>query len=293
MTGPGTPALEALGLTKRYMRGATALDDVTLAVPAGSITALVGPNAAGKSTLIRTWVAFERPTSGSVRVSGIDPWRDRNGAIDQLSFVPQSPDLYRGLSVRDHLTMASRARPSFDLAAAFAHLDELRVPQHAKAGRLSGGQQAQVMLSVALATRAKVLLLDEPVASLDPLARSEFLQLVQRTVRVNGSTALLSSHIVADLVGICDEMIILGVGRVLLQGNVAGILAWHAVIQGDAGAGPTVAQFPDEAGVLVSLVRLNTPVQHERVGLRRATLDEIVRGYLVAARSSAGTRSSG
>jgi len=226
-------------------------------------------------------------------VLGVDPWRDRNRAIDQLGFVPQSPHLYRGLTVRDHLTMASRARRSFDLAVARGHLEELGVPQHATVGRLSGGQQAQVMLSLALATRAKVLLLDEPVASLDPLARSEFLQLMQRTVRTGGATALLSSHIVADLAGVCDELIILGVGRVLLHGNLPEILAWHAVVPGDAGSGPTIARFPDESGMAVSLVRLNAPVQHERVGLRRPTLDEIVRGYLVAARSSGRTSDSG
>ncbi len=232
-------------------------------------------------------------TSGSVRVLGVDPWRDRNRAIDQLGFVPQSPHLYRGLTVRDHLTMASRARRSFDLAVARGHLEELGVPQHATVGRLSGGQQAQVMLSLALATRAKVLLLDEPVASLDPLARSEFLQLMQRTVRTGGATALLSSHIVADLAGVCDELIILGVGRVLLHGNLPEIFAWHAVVPGDAGSGPTIARFPDESGMAVSLVRLNAPVQHERVGLRRPTLDEIGGGTWSPLEAAAGPVTQG
>ena len=138
------PALEAISLSKRYWRGAQALSDVSLRVAPGSVTALVGPNAAGKSTLIKTWVAFERPTHGAVRVRGVDPWQDRAGALAHLGYVPQQPALYRGLSVSDHLDLAAHVRRGFDRDGAVAHLDELAIPLGGRPTALSGGQQAQV-----------------------------------------------------------------------------------------------------------------------------------------------------
>ena len=180
--------LEARGLAKRYRRGVWALTGIDLDIPAGGITALVGPNAAGKSTLIKTWVGFERPTRGSVAVMGVDPWRDRSGALAHLGYVPQSPALYDGLSVDDHLDLAVQLRPGFDRASARKRLDDLGIPAGRGAGTLSGGQQAQVALALALGTRARILLLDEPLASLDPLARREFLHVVTDAVRVRPIT---------------------------------------------------------------------------------------------------------
>jgi ABC-2 type transport system ATP-binding protein len=274
----GEPVLEARGLAKRYRRKVWALGGIDLALPAGGVTALVGPNAAGKSTLIKTWVGFERPTRGSVRVAGVDPWKDRAAALDHIGYVPQSPALYDGLSVEDHLDMAALLRPSFDRALARERLDQLGIPRDASARSLSGGQQAQVALALALGTRADVLLLDEPLASLDPLARREFLHVLTDAVRSGGATALLSSHIITDVEQACDRLIVLGVGRVLLQSSVAEALATHRVAASDQATGEVIATFAGPAGERIAL-------QREGEG-RLATLEEIVLGYLASARPS-------
>jgi ABC-2 type transport system ATP-binding protein len=271
------PILSTHDLAKRYRRGVWALNGIDLEIPAGGITALVGPNAAGKSTLLKTWIGFERPTRGSVRVAGIDPWRDPAAALDHIGYVPQSPALYDGLSVEDHLDMAVLLRPGFDRAAAGERLDQLDIPRSANAHNLSGGQQAQVVLALALGTRADVLLLDEPLASLDPLARREFLHVLTDAVRTDGATALLSSHIVTDVEQACDRLIVLGVGRVLLQSSVADALATHRIAVADEASGEVIATFAGPAGERLAL-------QHAGGG-RTATLEEIVIGYLASARA--------
>ena len=269
--------LEARGLAKRYRRGVWALGGIDLAIPAGGVTALVGPNAAGKSTLIKTWVGFEKPTRGSASVMGIDPWRDRSRALANVGYVPQSPALYDGLSVEDHLDLAVQLRHGFDRDAARARLDQLGIPRSAGARSLSGGQQAQVALALALGTRAPILLLDEPLASLDPLARREFLHVVSDAVRADGTTVLLSSHIVTDVEQACDRLIVLGVGNVLLHETVADALGRHGITVGEvAGA---VATFRGPDGAPLSLVR--------GAWERPATLEELVLGYLASGRPGA------
>ena len=272
-----TAVLEARGLAKRYRRGVWALAGIDLELPAGGITALVGPNAAGKSTLIKTWVGFEKPTRGAAAVMGLDPWRQRSHALANLGYVPQSPALYDGLSVDDHLDLAVQLRPGFDRAYARERLDQLGIPRAAGARSLSGGQQAQVALALALGTRAPILLLDEPLASLDPLARREFLHVLTDAVRDGGATTLLSSHIVTDVEQSCDRLIVLGVGRVLLHDTVASAMAGHAISTTDRT--DAVADFAAPDGSRIWLVR--------GVGDRRATLDEVVLGYLASARTSA------
>ena len=271
----GDPVLEARGLAKRYRRGVWALGGIDLALPAGGITALVGPNAAGKSTLIKTWVGFEKPTRGSAAVMGVDPWRDRSRALANLGYVPQSPALYDGLSVDDHLDLALQLRPGFDRAYARDRLAQLDIPATAGARSLSGGQQAQVSLALALGTRAPILLLDEPLASLDPLARREFLHVLTDAVRVDGATTLLSSHIVTDVEQACDGLIVLGVGRVLLNDSVASALAGHAISASERT--DAVASFASADGSRISLVR--------GAGDRPATLEEVVLGYLASSRA--------
>jgi ABC-2 type transport system ATP-binding protein len=277
----GEPALEARDLAKRYGRRTWALQGIDLAIPRGGTTALVGPNAAGKSTLIKTWVGFERPTRGGVTVAGVDPWRDRGGALAHLGYVPQSPSLYDALSVDDHLELALMLRPGFDREYARARLDQLGIPGDQRARSLSGGQQAQVALALALGTRAEILLLDEPLASLDPLARREFLHVLTDAVRSDGATALLSSHIVTDVEQACDRLIVLGVGRVLLHESVADALASHFI--GTDGAAPSgsVSTFAGPAGERLTLIR-----DSGGEGRRPATLEEVVLGYLSSGRAS-------
>lgn len=282
------PVLETHDLAKRYGRRTWALTGIDLAIPQGGITALVGPNAAGKSTLIKTWVGFERPTRGSVTVAGIDPWRDRSGVLAVTGYVPQSPALYDGLTVDDHLDLAVQLRPGFDRAYARQRLDELGIPPDQGAKSLSGGQQAQVALALALGTRAKILLLDEPLASLDPLARREFLHVLTDAVRSDGATALLSSHIVTDVEQACDRLVVLGVGRILLHDTVAAGLASHWIATDGIAipGGEAIGSFAGPGSERLTLVRHATAVV--ALNLRAATLEEVVLGYLASGRGKPG-----
>jgi ABC-2 type transport system ATP-binding protein len=310
--------LETHDIGKRYRRRHWALRHVDLAVPDGSITALVGPNGSGKSTLLKAWVGFERPTEGRLIVDGIDPWRDRGGALQRIGYVPQAPSLYRELTVDEHVVMAKTLRPGFDPSIARRRLDDLDIPLTSRADELSGGQQAQVGLALALGARAPVLLLDEPLASLDPLARREFLHVLVQAVRAEGATALLSSHVITDIEQACDRLLVLGAGRTLLDLSIAGAIAEHSVVDvtpadgaagaagaaeaaaGAADAGTTergdrheppaaetvVGVFPGPAGERLSLVRGDPP------GSRRATLEEVVLGHLAAAREPRAARAT-
>jgi len=274
-------ALEALALSKRYGRYRWALREISLAIPRGGVTALVGPNAAGKSTLIRTWLGFERPTRGAVRVAGYDPWKNRRPALAALGYVPQTAQVYEALSVTEHLELIGRLRPGFSPELAKTRLGELGVPLSARRRELSGGQQAQVVLAMALGTQAEILLLDEPLAHLDPLARREFLRLVQTEIALDNRTALLSSHVVTDVAQTCDNLLLLGVGRVLLHSTIGEALAGHSVATAEAVDAPVVADFVGPDGAIVRLVRA---AAGDETGGRPATLEEVVLGYLAAAR---------
>ncbi len=284
---PRQPVLTASGVAKRYSRRRPpALDGVSLDVPAGTITALVGPNGAGKSTLIKAWAGFERPSRGAVAVLGINPFRDRYGAQRHIGYVPQSPALYRDLRVDEHLDLARSLRRGFDRDLARRRLDDLAIPANALAAHLSGGQQAQVQLAIAIGTHARVLLLDEPLAGLDPLARREFLYILEATVREHGTTALLSSHNVSDVQQACDRLVVLGGGRKLLDEDVATAVAAHRVIAVDrelVPAGRAVASFLDPRGGIVTLVDVAANGADDP-RLARATLENVMLGYLAAGR---------
>jgi ABC-2 type transport system ATP-binding protein len=290
-----TAVLEAHGFGKRYGRRTWALRNVDLTVPAGTITALVGPNGSGKSTLIRAWIGFERATEGRLSTGGIDPQRDRKSAVARVGYVPQSPSLYRDLTILDHIALAETLRDGFDGAMAAGYVERLSIPLKAKAGELSGGEQAQVGLALALATRAPILLLDEPLASLDPLARREFLHLMVEAVRAAGATALLSSHVITDIEQACDRLVVLGKGHTLLDLSVAEALAHHRIVEAPAaeaarlaGADAVIGGFPAPAGEPLSLVRVAVvaPVGSQPLG-RPATLEEVVIGHLAAGRRRA------
>ena len=274
-----TAVLETTGLGKRYGHRRWALSDLDLVVEEGSITALVGPNGSGKSTLLKAWIGFERPTTGRLLIHGVDPVRNRAAAIALAGYVPQAPSLYRELTVDDHLAFAAFHRRNFDPSLARSYLDDLSIPLDSRADELSGGQQAQVGLALALGTRAPVLLLDEPLASLDPLARREFLQVLVEAVRAVGATALLSSHVITDIEQACDSLIVLGGGRSLLAVSIADAIAGHRVV---SAAHPqpidteVVGSFPSATGERLTLVR--------GFAGRPATLEEVVIGHLAAGR---------
>jgi ABC-2 type transport system ATP-binding protein len=290
-----TAVLEAHGFGKRYRRRTWALRNVDLTVPEASITALVGPNGSGKSTLIRSWIGFEGATEGRLVTGGVDPQKNRKGAVERVGYVPQSPSLYRDLTIADHIALAETLRAGFDGPMAAGYVERLSIPLRAKAGELSGGEQAQVGLALALATRAQILLLDEPLASLDPLARREFLHLMVEAVRAAGATALLSSHVITDIEQACDRLIVLGKGHTLLDLSSGEALAHHRIVEAPAaeaarlaGQDAVVGSFPAPAGEPLSLVRVAVvaPVGEEPLG-RAATLEEVVIGHLAAGRRRA------
>jgi ABC-2 type transport system ATP-binding protein len=282
-----TIALQARAVAKRFRGGVRALDGIDLDIPVGSICALVGPNGAGKSTLMKAWVGFERPSSGTVAVFGINPWRDKPPALDRLGYVSQKPALYRGLTVADHVALAGTLRSGFDAGLAVRRLEELAIPLGQDTRTLSGGQQAQVMLALALGTHAQVFVLDEPLASLDPLARREFLHVLVDAVRADGATAVLSSHVITDIEQACDRLVVLGGGRKILDVPIADAISSHRVGAAEtlrtAAGGQPVGTFPGPLGERLTLW-LVSPGGPEDPALRPATLEEVILGQLAASR---------
>ncbi len=274
----GDIALRTEDLTKRYRSDrAPALDGVDLTIHAGSSVALVGPNGAGKSTLIRTFLGFDRPTSGRALVVGIDPRRDRVAALRRIGYVGQDPGLYRDLTVVDHVALAEALRSDFDGPAALERFDALGIDRAMRVGHLSGGQRAQVALVLALGTRAPILLLDEPLASLDPLARRDFLSMI-RAARDGGTTILFASHIVGDLEAACDHLVVLASGRIMLDDSIARVRTSHAVVDfAGAPSDAVIGTFDDRAGRPQVLIRVDDPVAQP------PALDDVVLGYLAAA----------
>jgi len=285
-------ALEARGLSKRFGKK-VALDAVDLSVPAGSVTALVGPNGAGKTTLIRICMAFERPNRGSVEVDGVDPWRHRSEALRRVGYVPQTPAVYRGLDVDDHLAMARSLHAGFDVEYARRRLNQLGIPLDQRADTLSGGQAAQLGLAIALGTRARVLLLDEPLANLDPLARREFIQVLIDALKSDGSTALLSSHIVTDVEEACDRLVILGAGKVLLDCPLEEARQAHKLTDSKSPppGGVAVGSFAGKGLTRLTLWRLPAGASEGgSAAAEPASLEDVVLGYLAAGRGTTGLR---
>jgi len=224
--------VEASGLGKRYGR-TWALRECTLAVPAGHVAALVGPNGAGKTTLLNLAVGLTVPTVGAVTVLGGRP-PGSPAALDGIAFVAQDTPVYKNLSAADMLHLTRNLNRRFDQPYAQTRLGELGIPLNRKAGRLSGGQQAQLALTLALARRPKLLVLDEPVAMLDPVARHDFMAIVLMAAADDGVSVLLSSHVLAELERVADYLILLSRGRVQVAGEVDDLLAGHRLLTGPA-----------------------------------------------------------
>jgi ABC-2 type transport system ATP-binding protein len=224
--------VETSRLGKRY--GSTwALRECTLAVPAGHVAALVGPNGAGKTTLLNLAVGLAEPTAGSITVLGGQP-AGSPPALDGIAFVAQNTPLYKNLSVTDMIHLTASLNRRFDSGHARARLGELRIPLKRKAGVLSGGQQAQLALTLALARRPRLLVLDEPMAMLDPLARHQFMATVMTAVADDGVSVVLSSHVLAELERVADYLILVSGGMVQVAGKVDDLLANHRVLSGPA-----------------------------------------------------------
>jgi ABC-2 type transport system ATP-binding protein len=287
-----TAALETTALGQRYGR-TWALRDCTLDVPRGRVAALVGPNGAGKTTLMRLAVGLRRPTQGTVSVFG-EPPTDEPRALARIGFVAQDTPLYRDLSVGDHVELGRRMNGAdWDLASAIERLSKLEIPLEQRAGELSGGQRAQVALTLALAKRPDLLVLDEPVASLDPLARRGFLAELMGEVAARDVTVLLSSHVISDLEHRCDYLVVLSRSRVQVLGDVDRLLASHAVL-----IGPKDAPEPTRGlAAVVSeqraerqrtlVVRLEGVLHADGWERRELSLEDLVLAYL--SEPSAGT----
>jgi ABC-type multidrug transport system ATPase subunit len=276
--------LETDRLGKRYGR-AWALRDCSLRLPAGRVAALVGPNGAGKSTMLHLAVGLLRPDAGAVRVFGRAPYDDV-AVLSEVGFVAQDTPLYRDFTADELFTMGAKLNRRFDTALAHRRLAQVGIPRDKPVGKLSGGQRAQVALALAMAKRPRLLLLDEPVASIDPLARREFLQALTGVVAETGTTVLLSSHILADLERTCDHLIVLHASQVKLVGDVSALLAEHRRLTGARDGGPLPAgvvqvvqsEHTDRQSTL--LVRTNAPLRDPAWKAYDVTLEDLILAYL-------------
>ncbi len=278
-----TPALEAAGLTHSFGRR-RALDDCSFTVPPGGVTALVGRNGAGKSTLLRAAAGLVRPDGGAVRVFG-EPAGD--GALPRIGYVAQQAPLYPMLTVAQTLALGGRLNPRWDGAYAQRLTGDAALPSAARVGTLAPGHRTRLALVMALAKRPDLLLLDEPLAPLDPVARTEVTAALMADVAERGTAVVLSSHAVADIDGVCDHVVVLADGRVRLAAEVEQALAGHLVAVGagsELGAldGAEIIEVRAAGRDATALVRSAGPVPAGSLAWHRPTLDELLLGYLRA-----------
>jgi ABC-2 type transport system ATP-binding protein len=279
-----TAVLRARGLGKSYGRR-WALSDCTLDVPAGRVVGLVGPNGAGKSTLLNLAVGMLAPTSGTIEVLGGRPGADP-AQLAKVGFVAQDTPTYVGLSVEDHLRLGARLNPGWDDALARDRIRRLGLDLNQRAGKLSGGQRAQLALTLGVAKRPELLILDEPVSSLDPLARREFLQDLMEAVAEHELSVVLSSHLVSDVERVCDHLIVLVGSRVQLAGDLDTLLATHHLL---TGARRDPATLPADQQVISAshtdrqttlLVRTDAPIHDPAWTVGTLSLEDLVLAYM-------------
>jgi ABC-2 type transport system ATP-binding protein len=279
-----TAAIDARGLGKRYGHR-WALTDCTLTVPAGHVAGLVGPNGAGKTTLISLATGMLAPTTGTVEVLGGRP-TGGPGQLARVGYVSQDTPVYAGLSVADHLRLGRHMNPRWDAGLARRRIDGLGLDPRQKAGHLSGGQRAQLALTLAIAKRPELLILDEPIASLDPRARREFLQVLMNAAADQEFSVVISSHQIADLERVSDYLIVLIDSRVQIDGEVDALLATHHLLTGPRRA---AASLPASQRVITEshtgrqstfLVRTSEPVIDPAWTVEPVTLEDLVLAYL-------------
>jgi ABC-2 type transport system ATP-binding protein len=273
--------IETDGLGKRY-RQTWALRDCRLTVPAGHVAALVGHNGAGKTTLLRILAGVVTPTAGTATVLGFTPGSQQ--ARDAVSAIDQTVPLYRHLRVRDQLAAARELNDRWDTDLAVQRLSSLNLPMSGNVGKLSGGQQAQLALTLALARRPRLLLLDEPLASLDPLARQEVLGWLMTCVAEDGLSVVFSSHVITELERVATYLVVLSRGQVQVAATVDSLLDSHLALTGPAeGADDLAGQVPvitaQQAG-RQARVLARTDAAPPGWAARPVTMEELVLGYL-------------
>ena len=277
--------LETSGLTKRYGR-TDALRGCDLLLAGGKVTGLVGPNGAGKTTLLQIAVGLHRPTAGRIRVLGLDPWREGVALLSRVGFVAQDRPLHPGFTVAETLEIGRRLNPRWDHAYALARVKHFGLPLDRPVRSLSTGQRAQVALTLALGKRPEVLLLDEPVANLDPVARLELLEELMGVVAEDRPSVILSSNVLADVERVCEHVVILVDGRVRISGDADELVRSHVVVSGPRRG----AHDPADDGEVIEvrhaerqttlLLRGHAAPSDDGTEVRPATLEEIVVGYL-------------
>jgi ABC-2 type transport system ATP-binding protein len=286
--------IETSGLGKAYRR-TWALRDCTLAIPEGHVVGLVGPNGAGKTTLLSLAVGLLAPTCGTIEVLGEHP-AVGPAQLAQVGFVAQDPPVYARMTVAGHLRLGAWLNPGWDGELARQRIGQLGLDPKQRAGSLSGGQRAQLALTLALAKRPGLLILDEPVASLDPLARREFLRGLMEAVAERGLSVVLSSHLVGDLERVCDYLIVLVASRVRVAGEVSALLASHRRLSGPrrdpatlpAGQEVIEESHTDKQSVL--LVRTGEPVHDPAWTVTPVSLEDLVLAYMSQANGTRARR---
>jgi len=286
--------VESRGLGKRY-RPRWALTDCTLSVPAGHVVGLVGPNGAGKTTLLHLATGLLAPTTGTIEVLGGEPAASP-AQLARVGFVAQDTPTYAGLSVADHLRLGAHMNPGWDAALARSRIERLGLDPAQRAGKLSGGQRAQLALTLAIAKRPELLILDEPIASLDPLARREFLRSLMEFTAGNQVSVIMSSHLMGDLERVCDFLIVLVASRVRVAGEVEDLLATHHLLTGarrDPAALPSdwhiiSASHTDRQTTL--LVRTSSPIDDPAWTVAGIGLEDLVLAYMSQAAGPAPGR---
>jgi ABC-2 type transport system ATP-binding protein len=276
--------LKARALGKKYRRR-WALSNCTLDVPTGRVVGLVGPNGAGKSTLLNLASGMLTPTSGDIEVCGGRP-ASGTAQLAKVGFVAQDTPTYAGLTIGEHLRLGDRLNPGWDAALAERRIRRLGLDPRQRAGRLSGGQRAQLALTLGIAKRPELLILDEPVAALDPLARREFMRDLTDAVAEHGLSVVLSSHLVSDLERVCDHLIVLVDSRVQAAGDVDALLATHHRFTGtrrDPAGLPAdhhVVSVHHNGRDTTLLVRADAPVDDPAWTVSRPDLEDVVLAYL-------------
>jgi len=287
-----TAVLQARGLGKKYGRR-PALSDCTLQVPAGHVVGLVGPNGAGKTTLLHLAVGLLAPTTGTIEVLGGKP-ASSPSQLARVGFVAQDAPTYAALTVADHLNLGAKMNPGWDGELAAKRIAELGLDPAQKAGKLSGGERAQLALTLAIGKRPELLILDEPVASLDPLARRDFLEDLVDAVADQELSVVMSSHLVSDLERVCDYVIVLVGSRVQLAGAVSELLASHHLLTGPAG---DIAALPPDwhvihtgraVGQTTLLVRSESPPYEPAWTIQQVGMEDLVLAYMSQAAVAAG-----
>jgi ABC-2 type transport system ATP-binding protein len=279
------PALEAVALGKRYGHK-WGLQDCSIRLPVGRVAALVGPNGSGKSTLLRMAAGITTPSAGEIRVFGHSPQDQTVEVLRQIGYLDQERPLYRPFRVQEMLKFGRRLNPNWDDALARGYLTDLEISSDAKISDLSVGQQAQVALTMCLAKRPALLLLDEPVAALDPVAREGLMHVLLRSVVDDHTTVLLSSHAISDLATICDYVIILSRARVHVADDLDYVLASHRLLLGsrehlpDIPPGVIVISTTHSERETALLVRVEVPIADPSWRVVEPTLEEIVLAYL-------------